>query len=335
MGELLTLPKAHLHVHLEGSIRARTLSEMANRHRLELPACAEHGSRFRDFADFNLQYRVIRACLQEAQDFRRVAFELCQDEAAQGVHYAEVTFTLGAHGPRLGSWDMPLESVLEGFAEGEQAFGIKCRVIVDHGRSKPRELAWQALHAALRYRDLGVVGFGLGGDEKHPPEQFAEVFHVAIDGGLHSVPHAGETGGPESIRGAIHELRAERIGHGISVLDDETLVEELKTRGIALEVCLTSNVAIPARVPSIDRHPLPDLMAAGLMVTLNADTPAIFATPIASEYQLARETFGLDDAALAGLAQASVTASFADADTKTSLRRAIDSWLGAAKDTGR
>ena len=328
MGELLTLPKAHLHVHLEGSIRARTLSEIANRHRLELPACAEHGYRFRDFADFNLQYRVIRSCLQEAQDFRRVAFELCQDEAAQGVHYAEVTFTLGAHGPRLGSWDMPLESVLEGFAQGEQAFGIKCRVIVDHGRSKPRELAWQALRAALRYRDLGVVGFGLGGDEKHPPEQFGEVFHAAIDGGLHSVPHAGETSGPESIRGAIHALRAERIGHGISVLDDEMLVGELKTRGIALEVCLTSNVAIPARVPSIDRHPLPDLMAAGLTVTINADTPAIFAAPIASEYQLARDTFGLDDAALAGLAQASVTASFADAATKTSLRRAIDRWLG-------
>jgi adenosine deaminase len=335
MGELLKLPKAHLHVHLEGSIRARTLSEMANRHRLELPACAEHGYRFRDFADFNLQYRVIRACLQEAQDFRRVAFELCQDEAAQGVHYAEVTFTLGAHGPRLGSWDMPLESVLEGFARGEQAFGIKCRVIVDHGRSKPRELAWQALRAALRYRHLGVVGFGLGGDEQHPPEQFAAVFHAAIDGGLRSVPHAGETSGPESIRGAIDALRAERIGHGISVLDDEMLVEELKSRGIALEVCLTSNVAIPARVPSVDRHPLPDLMAAGLTVTINADTPAIFGAPIASEYQLARDTFGLDDAALAELAQASVTASFADADTKTSLLRAIDCWLGSPHDTGR
>jgi adenosine deaminase len=273
--------------------------------------------------------------LQDAQDFRRVAFELCQDEAAQGVHYAEVTFTLGAHGPRLGSWEMPLESVLEGFAQGEQAFGIKCRVIVDHGRSKPSELAWQALRAAVRYRDLGVVGFGLGGDEKHPPEQFAEVFRAAVDGGLHSVPHAGETSGPESIRGAIDALGAERIGHGISALDDQLLVQELKARGIALEVCLTSNIAIPARVPSIDRHPLPDLMAAGLTVTINADTPAIFAAPIASEYQLARDTFGLDDVALARLAHASVTASFADADTKTSLRRAIDLWLGVTRDLGR
>jgi adenosine deaminase len=335
MGELLTLPKAHLHVHLEGSIRARTLSEIALRHRLELPACSQHGYHFRDFADFNLQYRAIRSCLQDAEDFRRVAFELCQDEAAQGVRYAEVTFTLGAHGPRLGNWDMPLESVLEGFAHGEEALGIKCRVIVDHGRSKPPELAWQALRTALRYRDLGVVGFGLGGDEKYPPEQFAEVFHAAVDGGLHSVPHAGETRGPESIRGAIHALRAERIGHGISVLDDETLVGELKARGIALEVCLTSNVVIPARVPSIDRHPLPDLLAAGLTVTINADTPAIFSAPIASEYQLARDTFGFDDAALAGLARASVTASFADADTRISLRRAIDRWLGEADDAGR
>ena len=113
------------------------------------------------------------------------------------------------------------------------------------------------------------------------------------------------------------------------------LVGELKARDIALEVCLTSNVGIPARVPSIDHHPLPDLMAAGLTVTINADTPAIFAAPIASEYQLARDTFGLDDAALAGLAQASVTASFADADTKTSLRRAIDRWRGEAHHTDR
>jgi len=327
MGDLFALPKAHLHLHLEGSIRPGTLAEIANRHRLDLPACARDGYRFRDFADFNLQYRAIRSCLQEGRDFRRIAFELCQDEAAQGVRYAEVTFTLGAHGPRLGNWEMPLESVLEGFAEGEHKFGIKIRLIIDHGRSRPIELAWQALRTALRYRDLGIVGFGLGGDEKHPPEQFAAVFHAAVDGGLHSVPHAGEITGPESIRGAVTALRAERIGHGISVLDDERLVEELKARDIALEVCLTSNVAIPARVPSIDLHPLPDLIAAGLTVTINSDTPAIFSAPIAAEYELARDTFGLEDTALARLAHASVDASFADNNTKASIRREIDRWL--------
>ena len=331
MGNLRSLPKAHLHLHLEGSIRSRTLAEIANRHHLELPACARDGYRFRDFADFNLQYRAIRACLQDAQDFRRIAFELCQDESAQGVRYAEVTFTLGAHAPRLGSWELPLESVLEGLAEGEQAFGIKSRLIIDHGRSRPIELAWDALRTALRYRNRGVVGFGLGGDEKHPPEQFADVFHAAVDEGLHSVPHAGEITGPASIRGAVTALRAERIGHGISALDDETLVHELKARGIALEVCLSSNVAIPARVPSIERHPLPDLMAAGLIVTINSDTPAIFSAPLASEYHLARTTFGLDDRALAGLARASVDASFADDDTKASIRREIDRWLDQSR----
>ncbi len=327
MGDLLKLPKAHLHVHLEGSIRPRTLSEIAAHHRLTLPACAGKGYRFRDFADFNLQYRAIRACLQQAEDFRRIAFELCEDEAAQGVRHAEVTFTLGAHGPRLDNWEMPLESVLEGFQAGKEAFGIICRVVVDHGRSKPPELAWQALETALRYRESGVVGFGLGGDEKYPPETFREVFHAAVNGGLHSVPHAGEITGPESIRGALSALRAERIGHGISALDDASLVEELKSRGIALEVCLTSNVAIPARVPSIDHHPLPKLIEAGLTVTINSDTPAIFSAPIASEYALARRTFGLDDAALAELAQASVRASFADDDTKSALQNEIARWL--------
>jgi adenosine deaminase len=333
MGDLLTLPKAHLHVHLEGSIRARTLTEIAGRHRLELPAYIERGYRFRDFADFNLQYRVLRSCLQDAQDFRRIAFEFCEDEAAQGVRYAEVTFTLGAHGPRVGDWEMPLEAVLQGFEEGERAFGIRCRLVIDHGRSRPIELAWQALRTALKYRDLGVVGFGLGGDEKHPPEQFAKVFHAAVDSGLHSVPHAGEITGPESIRGALTALRAERIGHGISVLDDADLVEELKARGIALEVCLSSNVAIPARVASIEHHPLPRLIAAGLTVTINSDTPAIFSAPIASEYKLAQDTFGLDDEALADLARASVRASFADGAMKTSINREISRWLGASRQT--
>jgi adenosine deaminase len=327
MGDLLKLPKAHLHLHLEGSIRARTMTEIAERHRLTLPACVQAGYRFRDFADFNLQYRAIRECLRDASDFRRIAFELCEDEAAQGVRYAEVTFTLGAHGPRLNNWEMPLESVLEGFAAAREALGIECRLVVDHGRSKPVELAWQAMHTAARYRDLGVVAFGLGGDEKYPPEQFAQVFHAAVDCGLHSVPHAGEITGPESIRGALRELRAERIGHGISVLDDQSLVDEMKARGIALEVCLTSNVAIPARVRSIESHPLPDLIAAGLTVTINSDTPAIFSAPLASEYELARKTFGLDDAALADLARAGVKASFAGETTKASIESAIDQWL--------
>ncbi|SRR5579885_386512 len=327
MGDLSSLPKAHLHVHLEGSIRPRTLSEIAARHRLTLPACFEKGYRFRDFADFNLQYRAIRACLREARDFRRIAFEFCQDEAAQGVRYAEVTFTLGAHGPRLESWEMPLESVLEGFEAGRERFGITCRVIVDHGRSKPPELAWRALETALRYRDRGVVGFGLGGDEKYPPEIFADVFHAAVDGGLHSVPHAGEITGPESIRGALVALRAERIGHGISAIEDQSLVEELKSRGVALEVCLTSNVAIPALVPSIDRHPLPRLIDAGLTVTINSDTPAIFSAPIASEYELAKKTFGLNDEAMAELARASVTASFAGESAKSSIQSEISRWL--------
>jgi adenosine deaminase len=326
MGDLLTLPKAHLHVHLEGSIRPRTLSEIAARHRLDLAACARQGYRFRDFADFNLQYRAIRACLQDAADFRRIAFEFCEDEAAQGVRYAEVTFTLGAHGPRIGDWEMPLESVLEGLEEGRARFGILCRVVVDHGRSKPPELAWQALKTALRYRDRGVIGFGLGGDERHPPELFAEVFHAAVESGLHSVPHAGEITGPNSIRGAVTALRAERIGHGISVLQDAALVEELKSRRIALEVCLTSNVAIPALVPSIEHHPLPRLIDAGLTVTLNSDTPAIFSAPIASEYRLARDTFGLSDEDLATLATAGIDASFAEESIKQSVRGEISRW---------
>jgi adenosine deaminase len=322
MRSLLDLPKVHLHVHLEGAIRPSTVHELATGYGIEAPTGG-----FVDLAGFFVAYQRVRECLREPEDFRRIAYELCQDEAAQGVRYAEVTFNPAFHALRLGDWDMPLASILDGLAQGEEEFGITCRLILDHSRRRPLELAEQTLAVALRYRERGVIGLGLGGPEAaFPPEPYARVFGAAVDGGLHSLPHAGEEGGPSSIRGALHALRAERLGHGVRVLEDAELVAEVRERGIPLEVCPSINV-VTSIFPSLQQHPLPRLLDAGLVVTLNADVPMMIATPLAREYELARDAFGFDDATLAGIARAGVGAAFLPDAHKATLQHEIDEWL--------
>ncbi len=328
---LLGLPKAHLHVHLEGTIRPATLVDIAARHGVAAPLGAQDGARyaFRDLASFFVDYQRVRDCLNDADDFRRIAYELCQDEAAQGVRYAEVTFSPAYHALRLGDWDMPVATILEGFAQGESDFGIKCRLILDHSRRRSYELAEQTLAAAVRFRDRGVIGLGLGGPEAdYPPEPFAPLFLRALDAGLHSLPHAGEEAGPASIRGALSALRAERLGHGVRVLEDADLVAEVRERRIPLEVCPTINVTTGI-FSSLHEHPLPKLLDAGLVVTLNADVPAMTASPVAQEYAHARATVGLDDATLAQIARASVGSSYLDNSAKQSIAGEIDEWLAA------
>jgi adenosine deaminase len=319
MRSLVDLPKAHLHVHLEGAIRSTTLLDLARRHSIEPPRYT-----FQDLAAFFDTYQRVRECLLDADDFRRIAYELCQDEAAQGVRYAEVTFSPAFHALRLGSWDSPLQAVLDGFAQGQEEFGATCKLVLDHSRRRPMELAEKTLELALKYRDRGVVGFGLGGPENgYPPEPYATVFERAIDGGLHSVPHAGEEAGPTSIRGALVALKAERLGHGVRVLEDPDLVAEVRERQIPLEVCPSVNVTTGV-FPSYAEHPLPRLLDQGLLVTLNADVPAMLDAPLLREYERAREAFGFSDDMLAQIARNGVNASFSH--DKARLIAEIDTW---------
>lgn len=310
-------------------MRPSTVRELAARHGVELPeGVRDGGYSFRDFRDFIDQWVAGLQCLREPADFRRIAYELCEDEAAEGVRYAEVSFSLPEHGGRLGDWDGPLLAVLEGFAEGERDLGIVCRPLVDLVRGLPMELSRAALESAVRHGDDGVVGVGLGGEERYPPEDYRELFAVALEAGFHSLPHAGETAGPASIRGALDSLGAERIGHGIRCVEDDDLVAELRDRRIALEVCPISNV-MTGVVASIEQHPLPRLLEAGLTVTLNSDDPSMFGAPLTSQFELARGVFGLSDERLADLARVGVRASFASEAQKTELERAVRGWLEA------
>jgi len=215
---------------------------------------------------------------------------------------------------------MPLEAVLEGLAIGAERYGIQTRVILDHSRRRSTERLWRSLELAARYPE--VVAIGLAGDESYPAAPFAEVFLAAREAGLHLVHHAGETAGPASVWEALTVGHADRIGHGIRALEDPDLVTELRKRRVPLEVCPSCNVLL-GLTPSLTEHPLPRMVEAGLMVTVNTDGE----TPLAAEYQRIREVFGYSDIDLANLARASVAASFAPAELKAQISVDIDRWL--------
>ncbi|MQA02526.1 MAG: adenosine deaminase [Streptosporangiales bacterium] len=321
------LPKAHLHVHLESTIRPSTLRDLAAVHGVRVPQELSGGRhRFGGFADFLAQNELVRSCLRRPDDFRKVAYQLCADHAADGVAYVEVSFTAAAHGERLGELDMPLANVLAGLARGRAEFGIDYGVILDHSRRRSVTRAWRTLELALAYATDGVVAVGLAGDESYPGDPFVDVFDAARENGLHVVHHAGEAAGAASVRQALRDGRAERIGHGIRVLEDEDLVAEVRDLRIPLEVCPSSNVAL-GFASSFETHPLPRLREAGLQVTVNTDIPAMTGADLTGEYTRVRDAYAYDDTELAGLARNAVDASFAPPDVKRRLHAGIDGWL--------
>jgi adenosine deaminase len=317
--DLRALPKTDLHLHFQGSVRVATLRDLTAKHGCDLPPGLD-GDRYtwKDFTDFIRQYGVVCNAVREPGDYERVAVEICDDLSRQGVRYAEVTLTTRDASAVAAS--------LDGFDEGFERFGVRCRLVLDHVRGFPVESAERVLELALAHRDRGVVAIGLGGPEAQPGAPAASVFQRALAEGLHSVPHAGEAMGPESIREALDLLGAERLGHGFRVLEDEALTAEVRERGIPLEVCPTSNVATRI-IDRLEEHPLPRLIEAGVVVTLNSDDPAMFASPVLGEYEVARTIFGMPDEALAALARAGVQASYADERTKQDMERGIDAWI--------
>jgi len=328
MRDLAALPKAHLHVHLESTVRPDTVAELAEHHGVDVPAL--QAGTFDDFAQFAAHNGAVRDCLRRAEDFHRIAYEFCAEEAAQGTRYAEVTFTAAAHGERLGDPDMPLEAVLSGLAAGQAAHGIECRVIVDHPRKRSVARFQDSLRLATAHPH--VVAIGMAGAEDHPLTPFAAVFRAAQEAGIGLVHHAGECCGAHSVAEAVTVGLADRIGHGFRALDDPEVVALLRDRAIPLESCPSSNVAL-GLVESISSHPLPHLLAAGLTVTLSTDIPASTGTTLTDEYRLLREHLGLDDDALARIATNAVDASFAPTATKTRLRQDIATWRAGSKHT--
>ena len=328
MRDLATLPKAELHVHLEGAIRIATVRELADRGDTSAPSgLVGEDWRFADFDDFIAQYTATCALLTEPEDFRRIAHEFCEDEARNGVRYAEVVFSPSNHAPRLGDdWFGPIEAVLDGLEAGRRDFGVTARIAPDLVRDAGLELAERSLEVALKYAGRGVVALNAAGSERSPVAPFGPFFRRAKDAGLRSVPHAGEWAGPRNVWETLEHCMPDRIGHGVRAVEDPSLVGHLAAKGIPLEVSPVSNVATGVYA-SLAEHPFRVLRDAGVTVTLNSDDPPMFGAWLADVYRSAAETWGYDDGSLAEIARTGVRASFADDELKSEILEGIDTWL--------
>ena len=326
------LPKAELHVHHVGSASVRTVSELAARHEGStlVPSDPDKLAEYFDFTDFGHfieVYLSVVDLLRTQEDIWTLTHDVAHDLAAQNVRYAELTLT-------------PYTSIQAGIAA--EAF---CEAVEDARRTAEGELdltlrwcfdipgemglegADATIDAAVRLQPDGLVSFGLGGPEAGVPRpQFAPHFAQAQAAGLHSVPHAGESTGPDTIWDSLRHLGAERIGHGIAAAQDKKLMTYLASTGIVLEVCPTSNVRTRS-VPSLAEHPLPVLVDAGVPVTINSDDPPMFDTTLNQEYEVARDLLDLDDAGVADLARTAVYASFADEPVKAAILAEIDAYV--------
>ena len=325
MRDLKALPKAHLHLHLEGAMRPETLTELAAESGRQVPPIRG----FQGFAAFAGMYVAACEVLSTEARLRRVVSEVVEDAAADGVVWIEPAFYAPRYAAVFGSARAATEIVLDELASSGHRLGVGTGLIVAADRTVDPAEAVEQAEMAASLAQCGVVGFGLANDEtRWPPEPFAEAFRVARHAGLLCVPHGGELLGPESVAGCIDACGADRVMHGVRAVEDPELVKRIADLGICLDVCPTSNVALSV-VDRLEDHPLPQLIDAGVMCSINADDPLLFGPGIADEYEICRARLALGDAALAQVAAWSLEASAAPAELIDRHLAAIGDWLSA------
>ena len=310
------LPKAHLHVHLEAAMRESTLREWCAEDAIAVPPLVE----FPDFTGFLDAYGLLIDLLRTPDRVARMLDEVVADAAAQGVVALEFA-SIPEKAAAFDSADAALEAVLDFAADAGRRHGVWTGAIVSIDRGAGPDHAREAARLAARFADRGVVAIGLVADERgNPVAGAAEAFAIARDAGLGVVPHAGELAGPEEVRSAV-ELGADRIQHGVRAVEDPAVLELLTTSGVCLDVCPTSNVILEV-APSLEQHPLPTLIEAGVRCSIGADDPVLFGVDVVDEYVLAHERMGIPEARLVECARTSIEASFApDAVKRDALAR--------------
>ena len=318
-------PKIELHVHLEGTVRAHTLLEIAKRNDYPLPATTVEGLqklyRFTDFRHFIEVWILTTNALRTETDFRQMVVDYAAEAAGHGAVYLEGIFSPAERVRRGCTWEAVFEGAASGAQQARELHGVEVRLTPDIPRGFTKEEARATVEWSARYMSRGVVGVGLGGLEaEYPPEPYADVFAYAKSLGLGSVPHAGEVAGAASVRGALESLQADRLRHGIRIEEDAGLVREAVGRGTVLDVCPLSNLRTGA-VPRLEAHPLARLVAAGLRCSISTDDPAMFDTDLTRDYEAAT-SLGLDPRAIF---EAGLEGALCDAGTKAHLRRIGDS----------
>jgi adenosine deaminase len=337
--QLRSLPKAHLHLHLTGSMRHTTLVELAHTHRVALPSVLAddwplrltEASDERGWFRFQRLYDIARSVLRTEDDMRRLLRETAQDEAADGSGWLEIQVDPSGYAGRFGGLTPTVELVLDAAAQATAISGVGIGVIIAANRTKHPLEARTLARLAAQYAGRGVIGFGLSNDERRgTTADFAPAFRIATKAGLLSDPHGGELCGPANVLACLDELHAGRIGHGITSAEDPGLTHRLAASQITLEVCPSSNVALGVFAKPAD-VPLPQLLDAGVQVALGADDPLLFGSRLTAQYELARNVLGLGDAELAELARMSVRGSLAPNKTRATLLAGIDAWLASGQ----
>lgn len=330
------LPKAELHLHLDGSLRPQTLLELARDSDVSLPAhtAAELRQQMRVDGARNLdeyleRFALTVAVLQRPEAIERVAFEMVEDAARDGVRYLEVRYCPALSRPGGLSLDEVVAAEAAGLRRGAAAFGVRTGIINCTLRHFVPALSLEIAEASVRCRPLGVVGFDLaGGEAHHAAASHREAFEIAAAGGLGITVHAGEAAGPESIAEAIHICGAQRIGHGTRLVEDPELLALVRDRQIPLEINLTSNVQTRV-VPRPEAHPLRTFLDQGVVVTLCSDNWLMSDVTLSSEYALAERALGLTAEELHRVARAGFAAAFLPADERTVLEREVAALIEA------
>ena len=330
MPDLALLPKAHLHLHLTGGMRPATLLELAQEQGRRLPEGllrpgGLEGVARRGWPKFQRLYDAARDLLRGPDDVTRVVREIAADEAAAGSGWVELQVDPSSYAAKLGGLNGAVEVVLDAMAVASRETGVGMALVIAANRTRHPADAETLARVARRYAGRGVVAFGLSNDEtRGDTAAFGKAFRIARDAGLPGVPHAGELRGPASVRRAVEHLGAARLGHGVRAIEDPAVVELLVERGVVLEVCPASNVALGVR-PSREEVPVLELRRAGLEIALGADDPLVFRSGLLDQYA------PYTPAQQADLAASSIRGSLAPDEVRTRLLSGVDAWLRAAQ----
>jgi adenosine deaminase len=315
------VPKAELHVHLEGTAPPDLIRRLAERNGLPVPEgvfATPDRFAYTDFLDFLNTYDKAASVIRTGEDYRDITYEYLTGCAAEGAIYVELTASPD-HAKLVGLGDEEhLDGIARGIDDARAGSGIEARILISCVRNFGVDPALRVARYAAERPHPYVVGFSMAGDEEnYPPGAYADAFQTAADAGLGCSVHAGEWAGPESVREGL-ELPVSRIGHGVRSIEDPALVEELAERGMVLEVCPTSNVVLGI-YPTYEEHPLRRLMDAGVRVTLGSDDPPYFGASIGGEYAVCRDQLGFDDEALRGITRTAIEAAFCEETLKQRL----------------
>lgn len=331
------LPKAHLHLHFTGSMRPTTLVELADKHGMRLPDALTKSwppvlsaSDERGWFRFQRLYDMARACVRDEADMRRIVREAALDDAAEGSRWLEIQVDPTSYAPFVGGITPVLEIVLDEARAASEETGVGVAVVVAANRVRhPLDARILARLAARHVGDGSghVVGFGLSNDERRGnTAEFAPAFDIARRAGLACVPHGGELLGAAAVLETLTALSPDRLGHGIRSAEDPQVVDEIVRRGVTLEVCPGSNIALGVYGSPAD-VPLRQLIEAGVQIALGADDPLLFGSRLNTQYETARTTHGLSDVELAELAKGSIRGSQAPDPARLRMLADIDGWL--------